>query len=249
MSSRCQCGAPATDGSLCTEHAKALDHTIAKTPGLLDELDVTITKTDAQGLQGAGNNTNPLPYNARASNARQRLTRALQETAYVALGRTLKGATRATPKAIAQLALINKKRLHASPLVHELADRLNKATIEATAAIDRAEEWITYGQCSCNNELGAPRSRDVAICTQCGARWNVAQLKAWRHVQAADAAHGYIGTIGKLVEISVGLGQPVTRRQIVHLTERKNDPLPSVGLHKGHNVYRWADVLDRLQAK
>lgn len=213
MSALCDCGSPATVGSFCTQDLDRFRTAIHQAPGVIRDLDVTITGQDAQGGQGNGGGT-PDPFNERASDARIALTIALREAALTA-DATGKGKT---PPEYAAMALGGIVGLARNPRAPGIYEALRTALREADHVRDRVEERVSYGACFCGTEITAPRSKDTARCRGCGEAYDVHHIRAWKHVQALDRVNQYRGRTGDVATVLAGAGydvKPATLRKWV----------------------------------
>ncbi len=234
----CYCEAPATTGALCTEHLATLTRNLERAPGVLRDLDVTITGQAAQGGGGNGSGT-PDVFNEKASDVRvtlEYLLRAAARTANPQLRTT-------TPAQHAAAAIEGVHTIARSPGAHTTAQDLADALTDADRVRDRAEEKIAYGSCECGAQLVAPRSRDTARCRNpdCAAVWDVHQLRAYRHVAALDRVHEYVGTTTDVVRVLNTAGHDVN-----HSTVRSWLRRGSLAYVEGRKI-RAADVLELRQ--
>jgi hypothetical protein len=204
MSALCDCGSPATVGSFCTQDLDRFRSAIHQAPGVIRDLDVTITGQDAQGGQGNGGGT-PDPFNERASDARIALTTALREAALTA-DATGKGKTPPEHAAMALGGIVGLARNPRAPGIYEA---LRTALREADHVRDRVEERVSYGACFCGTEITAPRSKDTATCRGCGEQYDVHHIRAWKHVQALDRVTEYRGTQKAVTTVLEGAGYNV----------------------------------------
>lgn len=250
MSASCRCTAPATIGNLCTRHATQLKDLVLNAPALIDELDVTVTRQDAQGGQGTGSES-PMVFNPRAAEARDELARLLHTMAAAAIRRTsvivvMPDHEKPTTKAaLTILRLFNG--LAGDDSVHAWHEALVESTLDAVRAIDRAEERVTYGPCECGTELSAPRSKDVATCKECGNVYPVADLRAYRHVQALDALAEHTGPVAELAKLLAAAGHPIPLNTLKAWV-RAGKLKPVSRSAAGVALYRAGDALDLRRA-
>lgn len=226
-----------------------LGNLLTRAPALLRELDVTIVKLDEQGATGGASGEKALVYNVHASECKDELRRAVAHAAK----RSLAGGREARvtysrntdlDAEAARIALDGLNDLLKLADADAIEEALRLATARALNAIDRAEERITYGPCQCGVELSAPASRDVATCSSCGRKWDLAELKAFRYVAAQDRAADAVGTVGQLVDVARGLGHKAGRHTLNNIVRRK--AIEPVGTRATRNLYRYGDLAPHL---
>lgn len=141
-------------------------------PGLLRELNVTITRQNSKG--DGGNGGDRIDYDHNASEAADKLNRIL--THYAAQwGRTTRIRGDQAPE-VARLmttprgraALLATTTLGARTWAPDLAHELRQATDEAWRRIDRPPTTTFSGWCECGRALYARDDNGTATCPGCG---------------------------------------------------------------------------------
>lgn len=234
--SGCYCTAPATTGNLCTEHLGQLRMDLWKAPETLRHLDVTITGQAKQGGGGNGSGT-PDVFNETASDRRQDLMVILRSAAHITDPRP-RHVYAEEPRHLVARALSDVQRLARHENVHTVAQDLTDALVSAERVMDRAEEKISYGPCSCGVELVAPRSKDRATCRECGTVWDVSYLTGFKQAAVRDALPEYTGTVKDVLSVLGYAGIQVKRGTVDSWIAR--DKLRPV---EGR-IYRAKDIME-----
>ncbi|MEU3013357.1 hypothetical protein [Nocardia asteroides] len=227
---------------LAPEKLAALRRDLVRTGELFQQLDVTITRTDAIGPRGdgvtGGGHDQPLPINDRASEARRRLALQLRHTAAVP-----PWSARALTPHGAALAILQRVPLTgAVPVwVHGEVGKLLDAYTAAWGAIDAPGQRRIVGHCAnaaCGAVLYAPAHLDVMRCARCG---HEHPARAVRSLMT-EAAAEYQGTAAELASLLPHYYgekvQAATIRQWHHRGHLMGCLYPD-----GRTLYRVGDVL------
>ncbi|MFE3754566.1 hypothetical protein ACFXO9_09690 [Nocardia tengchongensis] len=212
-------------------------------PGLLAELDTTLSRSDAVGaskLAGTsrgGARQRALPYHQGASDARDALVRTLRHYAL----RVAVLAGEPAPRASRDQAEFLRRRLPGIPGDAPAIARIHPALIAvvtaARAAIDRPVERVCIGLCDCGLRLYARDELSMVECSGCGREFSVAERRLALLAQARDM----VGTAVELARILPWFsGKPITANAIRQWAARGKLTGPDVG---GETVYRIGDVL------
>lgn len=227
---------------LAPDMLAALRRDLTRTGEIMQQLDVTITRTDAIGPRGdgvtGGGHDQPLPINDRASEARRRLILQLRHTAAVP-----PWSPRALTPHGAALAILQRVPL-TGPVpawVHGEVRALLDAYTAAWGAIDRPGQRRIVGHCAnpeCGAVLYAPAHLDVMRCGRCG---HEHPARAVRSLMT-EAAAEYEGTAAELASLLPHYyGEKVeaaTIRQWAHRGSLVGRVRPD-----GRTLYRVGDVL------
>lgn len=226
---------------LTTEHADTLTVELDTIAEILDELDTTITRTDAVAPErlGSSGHTDPVvPYNQQASDARVHLERTIRNHAgHIAgyLGVAILG---------------NGPRRHAQFLAHtvhlmvgldgtmRIYDDLTAAIDRAWRTVDRQPSRIYVGACpKCSEGLNTTATARTIKCG-CGAEYSVAALRA----VALRRARLRSATAAELADLLPRVaGVTISRNTITQWAKRGKLTGQTIG---DRTVYRIADVLD-----
>jgi hypothetical protein len=205
------------DRFLCSLCAADLELCLADIPALVDDLDTAITRQtafvehgirphisdpDDETVVDAPGQESPLPYSPAASNARRRLTDALQWGTQ---------AVGDNPTSLSRwwLAYLPTLLLHQD--IAAAADRISYAVLKAHEAIDRPADRQHLGQCpnECGRDLEAERGDETVTCL-CGYTVNVIE-----HVHLAlSRVDDMMMTDTELVGAVELAGEPIRRTQI-----------------------------------
>ena len=228
--------------ALAPADARVLVSVLAKAPDVLDELDVTITRTDTMAPEKvgtAGHKVAVVPFNQQASDARVELERHLRVHAlHIAgyLGVTILGKG---PKRHAQFLE------HTVPLMvgldgtRVIRDDIVKASDRAWKVVDRRPERTYVGTCMpCGEELYATKAADEIKCAGCSRRYRVAGLRKGM----LDLTRESAGTAAELSRMLPWMaGQPIKAGTIRQWAARGKLQGREQG---GQTVYLAGDVLD-----
>ncbi|WP_225725471.1 MULTISPECIES: DUF1922 domain-containing protein [unclassified Nocardia] len=216
---------------------------LAAIPGLLVELDTTLSRGDAVGASkltgtaGAGVRRRSLPYHKGASDAHAALARTLR---YYAL-RVAFLAGEPVPPTSQGHAIFLRKQLPRipddAPVLDGIHPALPAAVDAARAIIDRPAERLCVGLCDCGIRLYAMDGQSTLRCSGCGHEYSVAE----RRVALLSQARDMVGTATELSRILPWFsGKPLTANAIRQWAARGKLIGHSVG---GEIVYRIGDVL------
>ncbi|MFB7722259.1 hypothetical protein [Nocardia sp. NPDC056100] len=216
---------------------------LAAVPGLLAELDTTLSRGDAVGapkVTGAasgGARRPALPFHGGASDAHAEIARVLR---YYAV-RVAILVRRPAPRAPGEQAVFLRGQLPRvpddAPVLAGIHPALPDAVAAARATIDRPAERLCIGLCDCGSRLYAVDEQTVARCPGCGREYAVAERRGALLSQARDM----VGTASELARILPWFsGKPVTANAIRQWAARGKLIGYSVA---GETVYRIGDVL------
>ena len=256
----CQvCSAPAGDDAyLCRTHTDDLAADLAAVVGgLLDELDITLTRQDrvTAGRAGGRNPERPLPLNLHASEVASNLnstlnawaldTARLHEDERDSLANIHYSETAEVAAWLSRnLATL---RLHSD--AGQAHSEITHAIREARRAIDRPLDYMPLGQCGSDHD-GAPcetvvyghPERQWATCQGCGARHRISDRLEWmlEHLRAQ------LVTIPEAVGVAYLAGKRTTEDKLRLMAGRER--FPQVGTTAdGKPTYRMADILRALE--
>lgn len=229
------------------ERADLMD-ALKRTPDLLEELDVTLTRCDATGDIKVGGpiapgmRERPLMYRADASDAKRELEAVLR-TYTLRVARLINVAPPHLPHRRAQYLSRHV------PGVPDDSPNLVGITIitavveDAEKVIDRPEERLCIGSCTdCDAYLyGTPDSVCVE-CDYCGRIWPAAEMRA----ALLDRVDYMVGTAAQLSRILPWfLGKPFSTDRIRKWGARGK--ITGTGTVDGRTLYRVRDVLDMIR--
>ncbi|WP_405164730.1 DUF1922 domain-containing protein [Nocardia sp. NBC_01499] len=216
---------------------------LAAVPGLLVELDTTLSRSDAvgaaksAGTASAGARQRALPYHKGASDAHAALARTLR---YYALRVSFLARERA-PRTSRDQAVFLRKQLPRipgdAPVLIGIHPALPAAVDAARAIIDRPAERLCIGLCDCGTRLYATDGQSTVRCLGCDREHSVME----RRVDMLSQARDMVGTATELARILPWFsGKPVTANAIRQWAARGKLTGRHVG---GEIVYRIGDVL------
>ncbi|MEV0251182.1 hypothetical protein AB0H76_31635 [Nocardia sp. NPDC050712] len=234
-----------------TQHHRAAAHVTRNTaatqslfaiPGLLVELETTMSRSDARGTQSVGGRTSIkgrepiLPYDKVAADARALLLDILGRVV-AQMSAVVGQPAPAAPR---------DRVLFASACLPDLPDDsavwagigdVARAVRVARAAIDRPEVHRVLGRCGCGAPLYAAEIRDVLACESCGRTHSAADVRATALVRAADK----LATAAQLARLLPWMGETrITADRIRQWAVRGKLAAHSVD---GRTLYRVGDVL------
>lgn len=243
MTSTClvdRCGRP-VDGSLCADHAEQLRVTLAALPGLLEDLDVTISRQDRVNGPAVASGRVPVfeegtstlvqtpwafhPDAAALADDALATLSAAAEDAGAAVGVTGAGGTVAdrTDRLRALAALLVEecpnltRHVDAADWLDQLADlshRIQRAVsgVEPKQYLGLCEHVPADQDHPCGTELYAKQHATATACTECGADYDVPARKA-ELLARADDAHLTLREISSaLTSLAAPLGLQRLRR-------------------------------------
>ncbi|MFF2555746.1 hypothetical protein ACFVUS_32380 [Nocardia sp. NPDC058058] len=216
---------------------------LAAVPGLLDELDTTLSRGDAvgaprvTGAAGGGGRRPALPFRKGASDAHAELARTLR---YYAV-RVAILARRPAPRAPGEQSVFLCRQLPRipddAPVLAGIHPALPDAVAAARAAIDRPADRLCIGLCDCGSRLYGVEEQTVVRCPGCDREYAVAERRGSLLAQARDM----VGTATELARILPWFsGKPVTANAIRQWAARGKLTGYTVA---GETVYRIGDVL------
>lgn len=221
------CGAPATVGSMCATCVARAELRIRDTPGLLCDLDVTITKQAKQAAPGPGGGSDRMVLNLAASEAGTELR---------AAWRVFAGKHDPTVREVIDGFRASVRH----PDTPERVTRLDLAFKTADRVRDTPVEKFTYGHCTCGRKVTAPRDRDHTTCPECGARLDLADWRAAKAREAMARVPEFEGTVKEALIVLSLVGYTVKRGNVdrwVH--EGKLKPV-----EPGKRIYRVKEIAD-----
>lgn len=246
----CACGRPSPTSQLCTRCYQQLTHDLAHLPELLGELETTKARQARMGggKRGIGH-SEPLPLDVGAMDEGDSTRRCLVtwvRTIIEADGIETWPADDLTAMSIWLLAHVGWARR--SDEAEQFAAEIRDVRRSITRRIDRPADLAYAGPCSvpddtargmCGTDLYARLGAKVVECPGCGARYDVAERRAWLLEAVAD----YLATATEIANALTGLDHPVTAsmiRQMAHRGEIEGRP------GEPHKLYLIGDVLSVL---
>lgn len=232
---------PPTPGVLDKVQRRTLMKVLERVPDMLEDLEITITRTDAlrpQNLGTSGHKERVVPFNQRASDARVNLSTAVRtyalRVAIVTRVPAPHGPTAQSRYLVRHLPAFADD----APSIHGIYSAVVGASDAARRAIDRPQERRYAGQCECGARLYAPDTAQMVTCRQCSLEWPVEEVRAWMMEQARD-------TLGSAAELARLLpwfnGEPVKSSTISRWAQRGK--LQTV-MVEGQPKFRVGDVLE-----
>lgn len=220
--------------------AGGLLDTLDRVVEVLEELDTTITRTDAMAperLGSSGHKVRVVPYNQTASDARTELERVLRVHAVQIAGylgvEVLPG-----PRHHARFLRHHAHHMVGLDGTSVIYSDVQRAAASAWRAVDRRPERVFLGKCSCGEDLQTTRRAHFTKCVGCGTRHDVAQ----RRTDMLAAARDRTGTAAELAKILPWFaGNPIKANTINQWAARGRLQGETVG---NRTVYRIGDVLD-----
>lgn len=198
---------PADGAQLCSGCVDQLAMRLREVPGLVDELEVTITRQAKLGARGGGGGSSsepPLPFDVGASNARGHLRDILggwcRDVAERSGERLPSSVDRDTLSDASSWLLGHLRAVAHHPAAGDLYDEVTDAIWQAVRTIDRPADTVFAGWCC--TALYAPEGRSMASCRECGQAYAVddarrmllGQLEG-RRATAAEASR-ILGALG-----------------------------------------------------
>lgn len=250
------CEAPTPDGVfLCKAHTGQLTDALRTVPGLVEDLEVTITRQarTAGPKHGARSATRPLPWNEHASSCRVELNAILNAWAYETHHH--RPDSRDPLDAIhssdtAELANWLRAHLHTANHLDTAGDlfaEILDAITQATRAVDLPPERKFIGTCKqplddgkpCREDLFAMPRQHIVSCRNCGHRHD-ADVRREELLGQIEDQLVHAGLLSNLV---TDFGVPVVSATIRSWAHRGR--LPVKGNDKNRRpLYRVGDVLD-----
>lgn len=244
---------------VCGRHADELALELLGAGSLADALEDAIAKAQrfSSSITGLGNpDESPVPFNSRASRARDELITYLREAAdYIAAERELFRPLD-TPKALGHWLAAQVPWMRSRHDGAEMVDHLFAVLHTAAITVDRPPDRLYLGRCvgtvqledggeqPCTEELYSVPTRPEFTCRKCGWVYTIAERRARLLGLAAGLQLGATDCARALV----GLGLDVTPSRVREYASRglidpvRDDAGQDVRV-KGRPVYRVADVL------
>lgn len=255
------CNRPAV-GRLCADCLELTRISTTTRPGLLDdlrsiagtlldELNVTIVRSDRMGTASTGvisrGTEKPVMFNEHASDAMRLLRRVIagQVRSMLVSYPHLRCHATNVRQAAAWLMLV-PQLLADHPAAGEMRDEIRDAVWHAYRAVDRPADRVYVGQCTCGARIYAPDGSETATCFDCEATWDVEGSRDTLHRALEDEQ----APVSVLVGLVTSMGKHLTRSMLAGWKRRGVGSLPPLvpaGLdEQGREVFRIGDVLDRL---
>lgn len=231
----CHCDAPAPASYLCPRHAAQLREDIQAAPGVLRDLEDTIT---GQAKQGGGGSTGERHvFNETASTAADELRYLLRSVAHDADPQTRHVYDEPDAHAAAR-ALAGIGRLVLQPGVQTSAQDLAETLRMARRCMDRAPERRVIGVCECGAALATHRAGGMITCRSCEREWDVAATLEGRDQVARDVE----GTPAEIASYFSGvLGAKLSDAQVREWASR--GIIHAVGERGRAKLYRVGEVM------
>lgn len=194
-SCRASCEVPQPDGLyLCQTHVDLLNVDLDSVPGVVDDLEITITRQNrtVSERHGSRSSTRPLPWNEHAAVKASNLSAALNRAAIDVAGLEQDERDPLSDVALYDTAnLARWLRRNASTVrrhdrAGDIYAQVCDAVTEARRAVDKPVDPSPFGVCGAEDEEGnaceqylyAPRGRAWITC-RCGARHSAQERMDW----------------------------------------------------------------------
>lgn len=263
------CAAEIGDGYVCVrctfDYDEALriaaityDTATGRVHCLLDELETMLSRQArmTQGTGGARSSERPLPFDNRASDALDRITRAVMD-AYRVTMRRRDSQLVIGPRFAARLLRNDLTDLLRKPECARMILALHEANASALAVIDRPPDRWYAGQCSalvdvsnaapqgiCLFDLYAMPDAVTVTCAVCGTVHNVEQ----RRSTLLTAAEDVLATATEIARAVALFGEEISAARIHTWSARKR--LTQRGVNTaGQPLYRVGDVIAIARAR
>jgi hypothetical protein len=251
------CGAPLTDqGYICHPDTAKLATDLDATPGVLADLDITLTRQAVMNAGGGkGNGDKPLPYHDAASTVAGQIRAVLFGWVKVLLEEMDPDDVDDTDYAIAGRApaLWLKQRLadiRMREWAGDLARELRNGLDAADTCVDRHEERLYAGPCGeppdgCPTLLWAPLDAEHITCRTCGSQWSVEERRA---DLIASAKGKYLDAPAAASLLSLMTRQRITAAIVETLAQDRHIHADELTMAvTGRRTYRIKDVLAALR--
>jgi hypothetical protein len=163
---------------------------LEQAPGKLEDLEVTITRTDSMGPMNLGvtkgSEERAVPFNQAASDARVKFEKALRT---YALRVAISVNYPAPHKPAAQARYLHRWLPNLpddAPSIEGIYAAIVGASDAARRAVDSPVERKYVGTCECGASLYAAAGAAQMGCRACGLTWNVQERRDWLLEQARD---------------------------------------------------------------
>lgn len=249
----CPCGQPATDGAfLCGSCITGIWNTLANVPGLVAELETTITRQARMAERAGSAADGSLPWNEAASRAHRRLRvtlSTLAEACTVDRIRSTEGTHREPAPArvdlgyLASWLMVRVDPVAASPHARALWD-VARVVRSCSRVIDRPPELTYAGPCqACGADLYAMPGAALVTCRVCGVPEDVEERRGFLLTRVYDQ----LATATEVARALTTLDMPITSDRVRQWRHRER--LVARGHNRtGHPLYRVGDVVDLLLA-
>lgn len=202
-------GQPADGAVLCGHCRDRLARCLLGVPGLLDDLEVTVTRQSETGVRGGGKSKPidpPMPFDVAASDHRDRLRDVLVGWASDIAERTgqpvpyTQSLARSTVIA-ARYLLDHIRAIQHHPAAEDIHDELRDAVRQATAAVDQPPDRVFRGWC-CSSALYAAPNRTLVRCRECWTEYaaddarQALVTRLWDHWATSDKASAALAAAG-----------------------------------------------------
>lgn len=234
--------APATVGNMCTACCERLVQVVRCTPGLLDEVEVTMLKQSRQVAPGAGGHgaEQPLVLNAVAMEAGDAVRAAMRQLVVLAVGPSGRVPVDACHRARTVEGLVHVVA-RAESIGQAVAD-LERAVRAARAVIDRAPDRKVVGKCdACAAVLVSSRQAGLVRCRYCGREHD---LQVLAEVRVRALAELVLDAAGVAVALGTAVGTRVPAATVRSWTRRGQ----LVAVEHDPPRYRVVDALELWRA-
>lgn len=232
-----------TAGVLDKLQRRTLMKTLGQAAELLEDLEITITRTDSMApmrLGSTGHKVRVVPFNQSASDARIALEKALRVYALRVQIVTSQPAPHTPQGRITYLQKHLPGIPDDAPSIEGIYTAIVHASDKARRTIDSPRERIYTGACDhCGTSLYAVKdaTSDTVTCRTCGVKHAVAE----RRDALLESARNHVATAAELARFLPWFaGKPIKANTIVKWAERgKLTPV----IMDGHTMYRIGDVI------
>jgi hypothetical protein len=234
-----------SDAYVCTPCSIDLERALGDVRWLLDQLDIVLTRQTAKSEGGyvTGSSEQPMPYDVRASDAKDALVNLVLTWArLVAEERPatlpMIGGVGITAAWLSSYAGWLRTHAAGADAVSEILAAVNAAR----RVIDVRPEKLYAGPCTtdgCGHDLYAERTAQAITCPACGERFDVAERRAF----LLESARDHLGTVREVVGLFRGT---VTVDQLKGWVRRGKVSAHGSTVVNGRTVatYRVGDVMD-----
>lgn len=219
---------------------------------LVEELDITITRTDkigraSLGISVRGGSDTPMAFHTAASDVQNKLRRVMNQWGY-SVSRLHPHVTlpdSAAADVIAEWLMLFPDLLSGHPDAARMAGEIRTTVSECFRVIDRPVDRVYIGPCGadgCEEPLYGVVGRPDIRCGPCGAVWNLSE----RRMDLAARAKDRLAVASDLVGFTTVLGRDVTTSMIRNFKSR-GLLRPHGQDHRGRDLFRVGDLLEVLE--
>lgn len=235
---------PPAPGVLDKLQRRTLMSVLKLVPDRLDDLEVTITRTDSMKPMNLGvtrgSEERSVPFNQAASDARVKLEKAVRTYALrVALvtGRPAPhGAARQSQYLLQALPGIPDD----APSIEGIYTAIVGASDKARRVVDSPMERKYIGTCKCGHSLFAINDAEETGCRKCGLRWTVAECRGYLLEEARDR----VGTPETLARLLPHFDDRPIKANTIRAWAARGKLKPA----NAHGQYRIGDVIELHRA-